>query len=110
MVMTWEGVSYFLQLALVRGQLDRDDVTMAAHGAQKHLQLALGVPCSMLVWHLRGRNVAVVAVELWHGRGTGGSVAGRNCKVRYNFGYRGPLFFGVSWHFLMGEMGSAGRG
>lgn len=56
--------------------------------------------------------MAVVAVELWHGRGTGGIVAGRNCKVRYNFGYWGPLFFGVSWHFLMGggeEMGSAGR-
>lgn len=103
--MTWEGVSYFLQLALISPQLDRDDFTMAAHGAQKYLQLALGVSCSMFICHLRGRNVAVVAVELWHGRGTGGSVAGRNCKVRHNFGYRGPLFFGVSWHFLMGGGG-----
>lgn len=73
--MTWVGVSYFLELALVSAQLDRDDVTMAAYGAQKHLQLALGVPCSMLIWHVGRGNVAVVAVELWHGRGTGGSTA-----------------------------------
>lgn len=74
--MTLEGVSDFLQLALVSGQLHRDDFTMAAYGAQKHLQLALSVPCSMFVRHLGGRNVAVVAMELWHGCGTGGSIAG----------------------------------
>lgn len=89
-------------MALISAQLDRDYVTMAIHGAQKHLQLALGVPCSMFVRYLGGRNVVVVAVELWQGCSTGGVVAGRNCKVRYNFGYWGPLFLGVSWHFLMG--------
>lgn len=109
--MTLEGVSYFLQLALVSAQLHRNDVTMAACRAEKHLQVALSVPRSMFIWHLGGRNVAVVAVELWHGCGTGGSVAGRNCKVRDNYGYRGPLFFGVSWHFLIGwGVGSVGRG
>lgn len=58
--------------------------------------------------------MAVVAVELWHGCGSGGSVVGRNCKVRHNFGYWGPLFFGVTWHFLVwgggGVIDSAGRG
>ena len=105
MVMAWEALAHLLQLALLDGHLQRDDVALSAHGAaQQHLQVAVPVACSVLVWHLRGRHVAVVSVELGDGRGT--VAAGRNCKVRHNFGYRGPLFFGVSWHFF----GKKGRG
>ena len=109
MGMAREALAHLLQLALLDAHLQWNDVTLSAHGAaQQDLQVAVPVTCSVIVRHLGGRHVAVVSVELWDGRGT--IAAGRNCKVRHNFGYRGPLLFGVTCIFSYGPIRAWGGG
>ncbi len=85
-----ESIARLLQASVLGGHLQERRVSLRpAHGAQQRLQTSVSVSHRVIVREHGGRHVTVVSVEL-----------GRNCKVRHNFGYRRPLFFGVSWNFF----------